>query len=266
MAMTFNISNNKNQIIAVVSVILVSLVIYLSILSLTNANIYIKNTGTTIDQNGRLANSITVTSDGKVFAKPDMATINISISQTAQTSKDALSKINNLASQITNLLTSNSVSTNDIKTSQLSLYPEYNYDQNSIKDQRATISITAMIKNLDATSSRLTAIVDQVSQINNVMIGSIQFDVENKDNYYSQARVQALNSAKAKATELAQLSGVKLLSPISISEDVSKYAPQPIYNIATLDAKTTSNSGATNTISSGQMEINLHLNLIYGIQ
>jgi uncharacterized protein len=199
-----------------------------------------------------------------------MAVIDFSISETAPTSQEALKNANDKMNQIVSIVTSKGVDSNDIQTTQFNVYPDYDYSTNTpvIKDQRATLGVEVKIKKLDATAAKATDVVDSVSKINNIQIGQINFDIEDKTAFYTQARSLAFSKAKQKAQELANNAGVKLLTPVSIS-DVS-VTPTPIVyqpmavNSAIGKASGTSDSSSSN-VSTGELELTANINVIFGI-
>lgn len=255
----------KNQVIAVTAIIaLVVTVIALALIFL-NTPIYIKSLGNSLEQNGALVNTVTVAGDGKVTVKPDMATITLSVSELADTSAQALQNANVKMNQVSDILKSNGVADNDIKTSQFSIYPEYDYSSGTavVKGQRATISLSVDIKGLDAQATKATKIIDQVSGIDKIQLGSISFDLENKEQAYNQARELAFNKAKQKAEDLAKLSGVTLLKPVSITDlSTNVSSPTPI---GLLNASAASADSVKTSISSGDLDLSISLNVVFGI-
>jgi uncharacterized protein YggE len=263
-----NLSQYKNQITVLVAVLFLCFGGLVAVLILSNTNFYIKNLGTSLVQDGKLVNTITVTGDGKIFAKPDMAEFTVSISELAQTSSEALTNANKKIDEVMNVLRGNAIDANDIQTSQLSIYPEYDYARGVavLKGQRATVSLNVKVKKIDEKATKVSKVIDEVSKVTNIQLGSISFDIEDKTTFFSKARTEAFNKAKQKAEELANLSGVKLLKPVSISDatyDVS--APMPA-TPASFGGKAAADSAVSTSVSTGQLEIRVNLGVIYGIE
>ena len=259
--------NNKNQVVAIVAVILICLTVIIGVIALANSNIYIKNLGTSLEQNGTIVNTISVSGDGKVFAKPDMAELTVTISELADTSSVALTNANTKINQIITALVAKGINADDIKTSQLSIYPEYDYSTSTytLVGQRATVSLDVKVKQLDAQAQKASTIIDEVSKVDNVQISSISFDIEDKTTLFTQARDQAYNKAKQKADELASLSGVKLLKPVSITDATYDITPPVYANYATADMAGAKSASSTQ-VASGQLEVSVSLSVIWGIE
>ncbi len=258
----------KNQILAAIGVIVVCITLVVSALIFTNSNIYIKNIGNAALDNGKVVNTISVTGDGKVEAKPDMAILTVSVSEIANTSEEALKNANMKLSQVSDVLNNNAIDPNDVQTSQFSIYPEYDYSSGTsvLKGQRATISVTIKVKKLDSTASKATKIIDEVAKVPNIQLGSIYFDIEDQTAYFTSARELAFNKAKQKATELAKLAGVKLLNPVSISDSTYDITP-PVYKNTAFDlAPLTADSSGSSQISTGQLDLSVNLNINFGIE
>lgn len=260
---------NKNQIIAAIGITAFCITIIVSVVVLLNTPIYIKNLGSSVEQNGIIVNTINVSGDGKVTVKPDMATINFSISELASTSELALDNANAKINELTSILKNNGVQENDIQTTQFNIYPEYDYSRLNepiIKGQRATIGVTAKIKGIDITALKVTKVIDEASKIDKIQMGSIYFDLENKESSYNKARELAFNKAKQKAEDLARLSGVSLLTPVSITDLSSSIAnPSPVPFFQKADALSSASNNST-SLSTGELELSISLNVVFGIE
>jgi uncharacterized protein len=250
--------------------IIICLTIIFSFYIASRTGIYIKSTGGTLDNSGKITNTISVTGDGHVSVKPDMATISFSFSETASTSRTALDKVNQKMTQAMLILKNNAIPDTDITTSGLSIYPEYDYSQSvaHLTGQRASESVSVKIKKIDSQATKVSTLVDQLSAIDNVQLGGISFDIDDKTKYFSEARRLAFNKAQQKAVELAKLSGVNLAKPVSITDTVTDISPRPYFaNVASMKVGSLAAPAADNTsVSTGQMDISVSLNILWGME
>jgi len=256
---------NKNNLRYV---FIISLALILSAFLISRTGIYIKNTGG-VESNGKISNTISVNGDGKVFAKPDMVQVNIAFQETAPTSKAALDKVNERMDSAVKILKNNNISESDIATGNLNIYTEYDYSNSSrrIIGQRASQSLEIKIKKIDNKATKATKIIDELSSIDNLQINGISFDIEDKTEFFSKARELAFNKAKQKAEELAKLSKVKLVKPISISD--STYDVSPVNyttNVAQLKSLSSGAIANDTQISTGEMGISANLSILWGIE
>ncbi len=255
--------NNKN-----LPLIITCLTIFITGLVISRTGIYIKNTGG-VESNGKISNTISVTGDGKINAKPDMAQVTVGFQETASTSREALDRVSQKINQVTKILKDNGISDKDITTSNLNVYTEYDYSNTSrrIIGQRASETLEVKIKNLDDKATKASKIIDEVSAINNIQINGIYFDIEDKTKLFSQARELAFNKAKQKADELAKLSGVKLAKPVSISDNTYDVSPRPyVSNVAYKSVALESAGSAAPDIATGEMSISINLSILWGIE
>lgn len=249
--------------------VVVSIAIILSAMIISRTGIYIKNTGG-VESNGKISNTISVSGDGKVSAKPDMVQLNIGFQEKASTSKEALAKVNTKIESALKVLKDNGISDADIITSNLNVYTEYDYSNGSRKilGQQASETLEVKIKKIDDKATKAVKVIDELSSIDNLQMNSINFDIEDKTKLFSQARELAFNKAKQKAEELAKLSKVKLDKPVSISDSTYDIAPVTRYsNVAQFKTVALEDSAAGGSqISSGQMDITANLSILWGIE
>jgi len=97
-----------------------------------------------------------------------------------------------------------------------------------------------------------------------IRFNGINFSVEDPSQYYVQARELAMTKAKAKADQLAKLSGVTLGNPTYITESTNNY-PTP-YVMNSLKADMAGAGVATTSISPGQLEITANFQVAYEIK
>lgn len=250
-------------------VVIISLAIIFSTLLISRTGIYIKNTGG-VESNGKISNTISVSGDGKVSAKPDMVKLNIGFQETASTSKEALAKVNSKIDSALKILKDNGIPDSDITTSNLNIYTEYDYSNSSrrVIGQQASETLEVKIKKIDDKATKAVKIIDELSVINNLQMNGIYFDIEDKTELFSKAREMAFNKAEQKAQELAKLSKVKLAKPVSISDSTYDVSPVPYTsNVNQLKSLSmNSSSGGGGQISSGEMDITANLSILWGIE
>lgn len=235
---------------------------------LTKINFYIKDGSGS--SNGLIDNTISVQWDGKVFITPDVLTLNINVEETKKTTAEAQKEVNKKITQINKIIKNYKIKDSDVQTKNVNVYPEYDYKDTwrVLLWYRASHSMEIKIKNANLENEWIGwTIIDEVSQIWWVLINNISYDIDDKTPYYSQARELAMEKANQKAKELAKVAGVKLLKPISISENIDTYYPTPMYrNTKQMDMWLllwgTSESAE---IALGELEINLNINVIYWI-
>jgi uncharacterized protein YggE len=249
--------------------IIISVALILSAIFISQTGIYIKNTGG-VESNGQISNTISVTGDGKISAKPDMVILTVSFEKTASTSKSALDQVNKKIEAALKILKNNNIPDSDIVTTNLNIYTEYDYSSSTrrIIGQRASQSLEVKIKKIDEKATKATKIIDELSAVEDLQIGGISFDIEDKTEFFTKARELAFQKAKQKAEELAKLSRVKLAKPIYISDSTYDVSPVPyLANVAQYKSMAEGmGSDQRGQISTGEMNISSNLSILWGIE
>lgn len=255
-----------------ISVIVICLTILASVFILTKTQFYIQDNSPNQPLWNMTTNTISIQWDWEVFATPDMLILNLSVEETRPTTQEAQTEVNKKTNQIKEIIKNNKIKDSDIQTTNVSVYPEYDYskDERILKWYRARHSLKVTIKNANLENDWIGwNIIDEVSKIWWIQVNNVNYDIEDKTPYFAEARKLAMKKAKQKAEELADAAWVKLLKPVSISENLNTYySPMPMYkNAYAMDmAVEESAMGWWSDISLGELKINLNVNVVYGIE
>ena len=176
---------------------------------------------------------ITVNAEGVVQVTPDAVRINATVSLIAPTSAEALSKASAGAAKVRAALKAKKIESKDIKTTSISVYPEYNYTQDKGSVQigyRATQSFEVIVRN----AASAGAVVDDVVAAggDNVQIQGATPFVLDSAKATASARTAAVANARAKATSYASLLKVKLGKVTYLVENSSPVSYAPIMGVA----------------------------------
>lgn len=206
--------------------------------------------------------TVSTTGSSKLSAPPDIATISITATETRNTTKAAANAVNQQIAKALAVLQSNNIRPQDIKTTQISVYPQYDYNNGSqtLRGQQASQTITAKVRNIGTDGAAVARLVDGLSDIQNINVGGVSFDIDNKTSLNAQARAQAYADAKDKATQYSQLSGLRLGAALTITDTNVAYTPQqPMYAMA----MSASVGGGAAQIPTGEIEINYSIEVTW---
>ena len=206
---------------------------------------------------------ITVSGQSTVSVTPDTALLNTGVSVLAASAVEARDKAAAAMKQLIDSIKGHNIDDKDIRTTQFSLSPEYDYSSSGsprLTGYRVTHTLSVKIKDLDNVAKVIDDAVNAAG--NPVQVGGVTFTVENPVAVLSSARADAMAEAKAKAQELASLSGVTLGVPVSIVETSSGGQPSPLYS----DAGKGGVLAATTSIQPGQLDVTVNIQVTYGIQ
>jgi uncharacterized protein YggE len=175
-----------------------------------------------------LPEGISVSGTGEVTGTPDTLTITFGVTVRRDSVSEAVAVAAEKAELVIASLTSNGVEEKDIQTANYSVYPEYDWTENIQKliGYQVNNSVIAKIRNIENAGT----VIDGATAAggDETTVGGVSFSIEDNDELIEAARAAAWADAKAKAEQLASLSGVTLGAPTMITET---FAPrsQPIY-------------------------------------
>ncbi|MFC2069224.1 SIMPL domain-containing protein [Chloroflexota bacterium] len=205
---------------------------------------------------------IWVNGQGKVTTTPDIASVSLGIETQADTVIEAQAEAASVIDQVMNALTKNGIAKKDIKTQYFNISKVTRWDdknrQEVVLGYRVTNTVTAKIRDIEKTGT----IIDDTATAGGDLtrINNIYFSIDDPAPYQEEARDKAMADAKNKAEQLANLSGVKLGKPTYISENL--YFPPPIYrDVPMMEAA----PAPTTSISPGEMEVTLSVQVVYAI-
>ena len=203
---------------------------------------------------------VTVNAEGVVQVTPDAVRINASVSLVAGTSAQALSKTSTAAAKVRAALIAKKIATKDIKTTSISVYPEYNYTQDKGSVQigyRASQSFEVIVRN----AASAGAVVDDVVTAagDDVQIQGATPFVLDSAKATASARAAAVANARAKAKSYAELLDVKLGKVTYLVENSSPVSYSPIMGIAKA-----ADSGATE-IDLGNQDVTVSITIRWSL-
>ncbi len=213
-----------------------------------------------IESNEKL---ITVSASGSVTLTPDMATFNVEASETKKTTSEALNETNKKINEVLTILYKYGIDDKDISTNSINLSPRYNWEDGKqiLIGQSASQSINVKLKNIDV----LGKIIDEIGSISNINLYSINFDKEDKESAYNEARTKAVQNAIAKATTLVEAANMELGEPISISEgSISPYVSYDRVNSSKM--LMTESAMAPTQTPTGELTITTSVNIIFNMK
>jgi len=257
----------KNQ--KTINLVIICATILVASFFITKTNFYIKDASNNQLPNNLVSNTISVAWDGKVFATPDMLILNISVEEIKETTEQAQTEANKKINQIKNIIKEYDIKDSNIQTKNVNVYPEYDYkdEWRKLLWYRARHWLEIKIKNANLENNWVWwKLIDAISKIWWVVVNNIWYDIEDKTPYYTKARELAIQKAKQKAEELANIAWVKLTKPISISENMNTHYPTPMYKNTYAADMWMWWIEESAEISLWELEINLDINVIYGIE
>jgi len=212
-------------------------------------------------QAAQYKNTISVSGEGKISAKPDIGQVSLSVVSTAKTvalaQKDNTDKMNKIIKAMKDL----GIKEEDLKTVNYSASPSYQYSNGKSEIIGYQIDQTLEVKIRDL--EKVGDILSQAAVAGANQVGSLSFTFDDPEKLNTEARQKAIDSAKTKAQDLAKVLGVSLGKVVSFSEN-SSGRPVPMYYANDALGKG-GGSASTPEVQTGQNEININVSLSYEI-
>jgi len=247
--------------LALMTIVVVLLGIYLVALtrnSLKNYNY--------IGKSLEFKNIISVEGSGKVTAKSDVAVINAGVltekTTVAQAQKENTEKMNAIVKALKNDF---KIEDKDLKTSQYSIYPRYDWSGGLQRIIGYGVSQSVEIKVRDF--DKIGNILAKAAELGTNSLSGPTFTIDDPEVYKAEAREKAIAQAKDKARVLADQVGIKLGPIVNFSENFGG----PIMPIYSRDLALGLGGGAEKSLPApdiqvGSEEVSVSVSISYEIR
>ncbi len=199
---------------------------------------------------------------GTVKVTPDTAILSVGVEAQAATVKEAQAQAAAAMEKAVAALKAKGVSEKDIQTQYYNISKMTRWDDRGqteiVLGYQVTNTVTVKIREI----AKAGDIIDAVGMAggDQIRINGVSFTVDDTTKVTREAREKAMADAKAKAEQMAKLSGVRLGKVTYVSE--SSYYPYATRSsMPTMDAM----EGAKTVISPGETEITINVQVVYGI-
>jgi len=200
----------------------------------------------------------------KITAIPDIAQISLGIQtekwKVVDAQKENTEKLNEIVKELKGM----DVEAEDIKTSNYSIYPRYDWNEGRqiLRGYQVNQTVSVKIRDLDIIGD----VLDMAAQKGANQVGGLNFTIDEPEDLRQEARELALAKAREKAEALAKVADVKLGKLVSFNESVSGYAPR-YYDDYAGEAKAMGMGGgeAAPGIEVGSQEIIINVTVTYEV-
>jgi uncharacterized protein YggE len=203
---------------------------------------------------------VTVTGVGTINVVPDAVRFYPSVTALANKSSEALATASKTASAVRAALRNAGIATKDIKSSNLSVYPEYNYTQDRgsvIVGYRATQSFTVVIRKADIAGKVVEDVVNAGNE--NVTINGIVPFITKGSAAMEDARAAAVADARSRAASYAKLLGTSLGKVVYLQENSAPSYSFPRLGMAKAE------DGSTPQIDLGEEEVSVSITVRWAL-
>lgn len=164
---------------------------------------------------------------GEVTRVPDLATISAGVVTRSNTATAAIQQNANRMERVRAALKSAGIADRDIQTSNLSLNPEYRYENNlppKLTGYTASNQVSIRFRDIRNSGQILDALVSQGAN----QISGPNLSIDHPEAALDEARAKAAAAGRARAELYARALGMRVVRLLSVSESGGYAAPPPM--------------------------------------
>ena len=205
---------------------------------------------------------ITVNGVGTVSAAADLATLNLGVEAFAETVKEARDDAGAANQRVVAALVEEGVAEDDIATRRFNIRPRYSREGDSVIGYRVNNQLTVKARDLTKIGDLIDAVTEAGGDFTRFQ--GMNFSIEDPEQLEVKARAAAVEDLKAKAGQLAELMGVEVGGPVSITEG----GGFPVFNerFGLSAAMAFESGGASTEVRAGEVEVTVNLLAVFAIE
>ncbi len=164
------------------------------------------------------ARTLSVTSDGKAYAVPDIAELSFSVVSRGTNPNSLADENNKKINTAIAFVKSQGIGEKDIKTVGYNLSPDYRYDPDTGQSSIVSYTLTQTVRLKIRDFGKISPIMGGLTPLGINQISGVNFTIEEPEKFLTEARAEAFKKAKEKAERIAAQSGVSLGRVVSVGE------------------------------------------------
>ena len=210
--------------------------------------------GYAIPADGTLLN---VSAQAESKRVPDVATMSAGVVTQAADANAAMRANAVQMDKVMAAIRAAGIAERDIQTAGISIQPQYRYAENQppvITGYQASNTVNLKVRDIGKLGKVLDALVaNGANQVNGP-----NFEVDQPEPAYDEARIAALHKAEARAQTYAKAMGLRVRRVVSISEGAGFHPPIPMMRAQAMDAMAKETS-----VSPGETTLSVSLDVVF---
>jgi uncharacterized protein YggE len=204
--------------------------------------------------------SITVSGESTVMAKPDVATVNISVETASPNAKAAARENANTMTAVKNAVVAAGANASAIETNNYNLYPEQVYEggKAKTKDYKCENSMKVTVNNLALTGPVMDAAIKAGAN----RIDSVEFKISHPEQFKERALREATANAAEKARVIAAALGRNVVNVYSVTENSNDMVAYRMMNLKVAGA---ARDNAATPIEPGDAQVKSNVTVVFEI-
>jgi uncharacterized protein YggE len=206
------------------------------------------------------ATLLSVTAEGRVSEKPDMATLTAGVMTDARTAEAALSENAKKMTSVMAAIRGAGVADKDMQTAGLNVSPQYAYEEGRaprVTGYQAMAMVQIKVRKIEQVGRVVDAVVANGSnQLHGVIFGLAEPDVA-----LDRARGDAVKKARARAEIYANAAGLKVQRIVSIAE-----AGAPVQGPIPVMMEARAAGGAPTPVAEGELDLSAPVSVVFELK
>lgn len=201
---------------------------------------------------------LSVSAQAEATRVPDVATISAGVVTQAADANAAMRANADQMAKVMAAIKAAGIAERDIQTAGISVHPQYRYAENqppTITGYQASNTVNLKVRDIGDLGGVLDALVASgANQVNGP-----SFEIDKPEAAYDEARLAALEKAKARAETYARAMGLRVRRVVSISEGGGFQPPMPMMRMQAADAA----GRAETSVSPGETTLSVNLDVVF---
>ena len=201
---------------------------------------------------------LSVSAQAEARRVPDVATLSAGVVTQAADANAAMRANATQMDKVMAAIKAAGIAERDIRTSGISLNPQYKYVENqspTITGYQASNTVDLKVRDV----ARLGKVLDALVASGANQVNGPNFEIDQPEPVYDQARRDALQKAQARAEMYAKALGLKVRRIVSISEGGGYRPPMPMPMMAMARAKNESDT----SVAPGETTLTANLDVVF---
>ena len=206
---------------------------------------------------------ISVTGVGRVSVEPDVAILNLGVEVQAATVSRASSAAAEAMDDVRASLACNGVEDKDIQTRFFNIFPQFDFESRTPEIIGYTVSnqLEVKVRDIDSVSDVFDDAIAAGGDA--IRVNGVRFSIDEPEQFFPEARRLAVEDARDRGEQLADLAGVSLGDALSISESSGGGSPAPF---AEFEGPVQAAAPGGASIAPGEGEIVLTVFVLYAVE
>jgi Uncharacterized conserved protein len=204
------------------------------------------------------ATLLSVSAQAEASRAPDIATVSAGVVTQAADGNAAMRQNAELMNKVLAAIRAAGVADKDVQTSGIHLSPQYHYQENQpprISGYQASNTVSVKLRDV----ARMGQVLDALAASGANQIHGPSFGLDDPEPLYDQARLQALEQARARAQTYARALGMKVRRVVSISEGGGGiHPPMPVVMARAADA-----AYESTPVAAGETSVSVSLDVVF---